>query len=233
MGGPVVKNTLVQKKKKRQGKTVQHGKVSTDRRVRFINRTSQLDYEFFSNIGTAGFNRRFYDKSSDHTTSKYTQSSTGVFHDSTEPETKMKMRNAKKYRAIFHLNCRISKSSFSTSCPQDSSRTSRSPASLRNDDAYQQAPGNRRDDPKTKIKMRTTNKQRETTCETSRSGSKSSQIISKIQKCLHPQTLLMTQIQYSYSLLPTTEIAQHASEPRLQEPFAEGEMAMQYFGQKM
>ena len=44
------------------------------------------------------------------------------------------------------------------------------------------------------IKMRSTIEQRETACDTSRNGWRSSQIISKIQKCQHSQTLLMTQI---------------------------------------
>ena len=52
-----------------------------------------------------------------------------------------------------------------------------SAASLRNDDAHQQALGNGRDNPKTK--KRTTNKQLETACETSRSRYRTSQIKSR------------------------------------------------------
>ena len=42
--------------------------------------------------------------------------------------------------------------------------------------------------------MRTTVEQRETACETFKSGYRSSQIISKIEKCQHTQTLLMSQV---------------------------------------
>ena len=47
---------------------------------------------------------------------------------------------------------------------------------------------------KTKIKRRATFKQREVDCAISQSGWRSSQRISKMQKCQHSQTLLMTQI---------------------------------------
>ena len=56
-----------------------------------------------------------------------------------------------------------------------------------------QEPGAIHFKPKAKIKLRTTNKQRETACEISRIGWRSSQNISKTQKCQHPQTCLMTQ----------------------------------------
>ena len=48
------------------------------------------------------------------------------------------------------LSSSSSSRSSSTSFPQDSSRTSSSPASLRSYDTCDQAPGNRRDNPKTK-----------------------------------------------------------------------------------
>ena len=77
--------------------------------------------------------------------------------------------------------------------PQDSSSTSSSPARL---SSGEEASGNRRDpiqNPKLPKKT-TTMEQPETACETSRSGYRSSQIISKIQKCQHPHTFLMIQI---------------------------------------
>ena len=94
------------------------------------------------------------------------------------------------------LSSSSSASSSSASYPQDSSSTSPSPASLRSDDTYYQAPRDRRDDPdiKNKTKMRTTIEQRETACETYWHGWRSSQRLSKMQKCQHSQTLLMTQI---------------------------------------
>ena len=74
-------------------------------------------------------------------------------------------------------------SSCSTSPPQDSSSTSSSPAG-----AIHQTS-------KTTIKRGMTNEHREPACETSWSGWRSSQIILKIQKCLHPHTFLVTQTQ--------------------------------------
>ena len=50
------------------------------------------------------------------------------------------------------LSSRFRARSSSTSLPQDSSRTSPSPVRLRSDETDYQAPGNRRDDPITKIK---------------------------------------------------------------------------------
>ena len=75
--------------------------------------------------------------------------------------------------------------------------------------------------------MRTAIKQREIDCATSQSGERSSQISSKMQKCQHSQTPLMTQIRnvlrkwHPESIVFTltsqkTEIAKAASEPRLQ-----------------
>ena len=95
----------------------------------------------------------------------------------------------RKFVVVPGLSSSSSASSSSTSFPQDSSSTSPSPARLRSDDTYYQAPGNRRDPPKIKkikIKMRMTIKQRKIACETSRSGQRSSPIISKIRKCQHP-----------------------------------------------
>ena len=85
-------------------------------------------------------------------------------------------------------------SSSSTSLPQDSSSTSSSPATERSDD---QAPGNWRDSTKIqneKIKRGTTMEHRETDCETSRNGWRSSHKISKIRKCQQSDTLLLIQI---------------------------------------
>ena len=144
------------------------------------------------------------------------------------------------------LSSRSSANSSSTSFPQNSSSTVSSPASLRSDE---QASGNRRDPQKPNPPLpplhpkRTTNKQRETACETSQSGERSSQKIWRTQKCLHPHTILMTQNrnvlrkwhQRSKICMPIsqkTEIAQSAREPRLQGPLAESEMAKQYLGQK-
>ena len=67
-------------------------------------------------------------------------------------------------------------------CLQDSSSSS-NPASLRSDEGVS---GHWRNPPKIQ--------KRETACEIFRRGWKSSQKISKIQKCQHPQTFLMTQI---------------------------------------
>ena len=77
-------------------------------------------------------------------------------------------------------------SSSSTSLSPVSSRTSSSsPAEVRSDD---EALGNRRDLPNT---QKPKNKK---SCKTSQSGRRSSQKISKIQKCLQSHTFLMTQI---------------------------------------
>ena len=67
-----------------------------------------------------------------------------------------------------------------------------------------------------KKKTRTTNKQRETACEASGSGQKSSQKILKTQKCLQPHTFLMTQLQNIQRKRHSqkTEIANSASETR-------------------
>ena len=88
-------------------------------------------------------------------------------------------------------------SSSSTWPPQDSSSTpsstSSSPASERSDEP---APGNWRDSPKTQNKKSKSEiiEHRKTDCETFGNGWRSSQIISKIQKCMHPHTVLMIQI---------------------------------------
>ena len=80
--------------------------------------------------------------------------------------------------------------------PQNSSSTSTSPATERSDGP---APGNWRDSPKnSKRKNKKEGEQsrhgRPTVCETFRNGWSCSQKISKIQKCLHCHTFLMTQI---------------------------------------
>ena len=57
--------------------SLQHGKHRADRCSRNINRLFQFDYKYISKICTAGLNRRLHVKSSNLTTSKYTQSSIG------------------------------------------------------------------------------------------------------------------------------------------------------------
>ena len=127
--------------------------------------------------------------------------------------------------------------------PQDSSSTTPSPARLRSEKSHDQASGDRSDPPKIKKQNKwTTIKQREIDCATSRSGWRSSQRISKIQKRQHSQTLLMTQIRNvprmwhpgSTVFIFTsqkTDIAKSASEPRLQGLLAGSELVKQYLGQ--
>ena len=55
---------------------------------------------------------------------------------------------------VFVPGLSSSSSSSSPSSPHDSSSTSLSPAKLRSDDAYQQAPRNRRDHPKNQTKIK-------------------------------------------------------------------------------
>ena len=75
VSGPVAKNRT--SLKKRQGNTMQHGIRCTDRCPWIVNRLFKFDNKYISNIVKTGFNGRLYVKSSDHTTSKYTQSSSG------------------------------------------------------------------------------------------------------------------------------------------------------------
>ena len=112
-----------------------------------------------------------------------------------------------------------------TSLPQDSSRTSASPATERSDD---QAPGNWRDtknNKNEKKKRGMTVENRETDCETFQKGYRSSKKILKIRKCQHPHTFLRTQVRNvlrtwhpgsTVCLLTsqTTENAKSACEPR-------------------
>ena len=126
-------------------------------------------------------------------------------------------------------------------CPQDSSRKSSSPATERSDDP---APGNWRDSPKTQNNNKwITIEPRKTDSETCRKRYRNSQKIMKIQKCLHPHTLLMTRIRNvlqkwhpgSNVYLITSrkiEIAKSACQPRWQELLAEGALAKQYLEQK-
>ena len=191
-------------------------------------------------------------------------------------------------------------SSSSTSFPQDSWSSS-SPAILRSDDTHDQAPGNRRDNPKTQKhkstdpsvvwehlhcyffarsgwwrrraralnrrrqcarpepgrsndgqpraeetvellshaigglggsgvsqeKLKTTNKQRETACETSRSGKRSSQKIGR-NRSANSQTFLMTQIRnvlWKWHHGSITEIAKSACERKWQVLLAEDALA--------
>ena len=91
---------------------------------------------------------------------------------------------------------------------------------------------------KTKIKRKITTSLRTTVCEIFQNGWKSSQIISKVQNCLHPHTVLLTQIcnvvwkwhQWNTVFTLTsqkTEFARSASEPRGQGLFAEDALAKQ------
>ena len=92
---------------------------------------------------------------------------------------------------------------------------------------------------KQKRKRRATTKPREVDCAISQSGLRSSQIISKIQKCQHSQTLLMTQIRNvarepgSTAFVPTSrkiEIAKSASESGLRGLLAGSALAKPYSG---
>ena len=83
-------------------------------------------------------------------------------------------------------------SSSSTSPFQDSSSTSSSPASERSDEHRTRKLA--RFTKNSKIRRRTSIEPRTTVCEISQIVYRSSQIISKIQKCPHPHTFLMTQI---------------------------------------
>ena len=81
-------------------------------------------------------------------------------------------------------------------CPlsSTSSDTPPSPASERSDEL---APGNWSRDPqklKTRIKRWITMGLRTTVCEIFRNGWRSEQVMSKMQKCLHPDTVLRVQI---------------------------------------
>ena len=136
------------------------------------------------------------------------------------------------------LSSNSGSSSTSTTPPQDASSTSSSPASERSDAP---APGNWRGSPKTH-KKKTAIEPRTTVFEIFQNGWRTSQKISKTQKCLHPHTFLMTHIRNVLqkchsgntvsSLTPKkTEISKSASEPRLQVLFAGGELAKQYHGQ--
>ena len=91
------------------------------------------------------------------------------------------------------LSSSASSSSSSTSFPKDSSSTSPSPARLRCDDTHDQASGNRGDPLNIKNERRTIIKQRASDCEICQSGYKSSEIISKIQKCQHSQKMMKCQ----------------------------------------
>ena len=92
---------------------------------------------------------------------------------------------------------------------------------------------------KQKRKRRATTKPREVDCAISQSGLRSSQIISKIQKCQHSQALLMTQIRNvarepgSTAFVPTSrkiEIAKSASESGLRGLLAGSALAKPYSG---
>ena len=87
-------------------------------------------------------------------------------------------------------------------------------------------------------------KQREVDCAISQSGWRSSQVISKMQKCQHSQTLLMSQIRnvqlmwqpgntVYVRISRKTDIAKYARGPRLQGLLAENALLIQYFEQKM
>ena len=126
------------------------------------------------------------------------------------------------------LSSKSGTSSSSTSLPQDPSSTSWSPATKRSDDG---APGNWRDSPKTQNKN-----QKKDNDKTFRNGYGSSQKISKIQKCLHPHTLLMTLIRNGlqrwhpgntvFSLTSRkNEIAKYACETKWQGLLAEDALA--------
>ena len=91
--------------------------------------------------------------------------------------------------AVPGLSSSSSTSSSSASLPQDSS-SSADPANLRSDEGVS---GIWRKPPE-KQKMETAREQRETACETSQNGQRSSQIILRMQKYPQPQTFLTTQI---------------------------------------
>ena len=109
--------------------------------------------------------------------------------------------------------------------PQDSS-SSADPANPRSDEGVS---GIWRKPPE-KQKMETAREQRETACETSQNGQRSSQIILRMQKYPQPQTFLMTQIRNVLSKWHPRSTS--ASEPKWQGLLAEDVLANQFFGQK-